>query len=442
MFLILFNISFNSILSHYVPKLLIYNQFTFSIMQRFFILILVSKLLASCNSVTNKTEQPSIQEIKSPAGTNSKLPYLVKGDDEHLYMSWVEIVDHDSVLLKYSKMTNQEWSTPETIASGTDWFVNWADYPMIAIDSNGNMLAHYLQKSAIGTYTYDVKVSRKKRKERWSESSKPHTDSTQSEHGFVSLLPWTNGKFLISWLDGRYTVSDTSAIDHDDHAQKGAMTVRSAIIDMNGQLTDEFELDHRVCDCCQTSATMTPNGPIVVYRDRSEDEVRDMSIVRLLDGEWTAPQIINHDNWEIAGCPVNGPRVTSMGDYVAVTWFTAAQDSAQVKLAFSNDGGATFGQPIIVDNTYPQGRVDVVSTDYHTVAVSWLDEDSGEAIIKTAQYNEHGRIGDEIHITATSPARQSGFPQMEYYNGKLYYAWADLNSGKIAMSEMSILTSK
>ena len=62
------------------------------------------------------------------------------------------------------------------------------------------------------------------------------------------------------------------------------MTLRAAFIDKKGNKINEWELDGRVCDCCQTTAAITNDGPVVVYRDRSDDEVRDMSIVRYVNG--------------------------------------------------------------------------------------------------------------------------------------------------------------
>jgi hypothetical protein len=43
------------------------------------------------------------------------------------------------------------------------------------------------------------------------------------------------------------------------------------------------------------------------------------------------------------------------GDLVAVAWFTAAADRAQVQVAFSTDAGRTLGQPLRVDEGSPLG---------------------------------------------------------------------------------------
>ncbi|MEQ9229220.1 MAG: hypothetical protein RIF46_00955, partial [Cyclobacteriaceae bacterium] len=50
--------------------------------------------------------------LESPAGENSSLPYLIKGDDGNLYMSWVEERDSGWIDLKYSVLKGDAWETP------------------------------------------------------------------------------------------------------------------------------------------------------------------------------------------------------------------------------------------------------------------------------------------------------------------------------------------
>ena len=151
------------------------------------------------------------------------------------------------------------------------------------------MAAHWLQKSDQGTYDYDIRmVQSSNRGATWGESIVVHNDGVAAEHGFVSMLPMDNKDIFITWLDGR----NTKGSDHEsgEHGGEGAMTLRGAIFDAQGNAKARWELDNRICDCCQTSAAMTSNGPVVVYRDRSETEIRDMSIVRYVNGKWTPPQ--------------------------------------------------------------------------------------------------------------------------------------------------------
>ncbi len=363
---------------------------------------------------------PVLQEVSGPAAANSSLPYLVVGDDEQLYLSWVE-KRSDTAILKYARWEQQGWSDGVTIATGTDWFVNWADYPTVAADAQGGMLAHFLAKSSAGTYSYDVNIGRKVGEE-WTSPLIPHSDGTPTEHGFVTMLPLASGSFQLAWLDGRNTGGGHGG--HEGH--QGAMTVRSAVLDLEGNLSQEYELDDRVCDCCQTTGAITANGPIVIYRDRSELEVRDMSIVRLVDGAWTAPQTVYADNWNIEGCPVNGPRADALGNDLAVAWFSGANGVSQVKVIFSEDGGASFGQPVLIDNNGPLGRVDIEMLNKEQAMVSWLGREGETTVIRARTVNKNGTMGPILKVAESNEARGSGFPQMAFHAGKVWFAWTDL----------------
>ena len=371
-------------------------------------LIIASLLLSSCQKNQEKaTENSALQNVESPAESNASLPYLIKGGDDLLYMSWVEKRDSGWIDLKYSVQKEDIWQTPEVIASGNDWFVNWADYPMMAVDKQGNMIAHFLAKSSSGTYSYDVNVVYKPVGGEWSEPIIPHDDGTPTEHGFVTMLPKNDGTFLLSWLDGR----NTGGGNHDSggHGGGGAMTIRTATLDMMGNLTQKAELDSRVCDCCQTGGAMTLGGPVIVYRDRSEEEMRDMSFVRLVDNKWTESKAVNSDGWKIAGCPVNGPRIAAYENTTATAWFTAAEGIAKVKVAFMDDSGESFQEPIIVDDSVSVGRVDIVMIDNQSAYVSWLDLEGETPLIKFRKVSKNGSMNDPIIVSETSASRGSGF---------------------------------
>lgn len=392
------------------------------------ILLGLTFLLACSNPTKQEIAKGLVASVDVPSARNASLPYLISGDDGNLYFSWVEKLDSGWVELKYSTMINNSWSEPELIAKGNDWFVNWADYPMIAVDQVGNMMAHYLAKSSVGTYSYNVNIVLKKAQENtWSDPITPHNDNTPTEHGFATMLPQGDGKFQVSWLDGRNTGSG----DHSDHGgEGGAMTIRTAVMDMNGMLSEEAELDARVCDCCQTTGVNTANGPVIMFRDRSEMEIRDMSIVRNVNDQWTESVSVYEDNWNIAGCPVNGPRAAAIENNLVVAWYSAANNQPEVKVAFSTDAGETFSEPIMVDRASPLGRVDIVLVAPQKALVSWLTSENSKTIIKTRFVEASGSLSEPTTIAETSESRGSGFPQIEKFGDSLYVVWTVFEDGK------------
>ncbi|MDZ7647098.1 MAG: hypothetical protein U5K54_07900 [Cytophagales bacterium] len=125
-----------------------------------------------------------------------------------------------------------------------------------------------------------------------------------------------------------------------------------------------------------------------------------MSIVRLINNEWTKPQPVHEDHWKIAGCPVNGPRISGIENNLAVAWFTAASDSALVNISFSSDGGATFDKPVQVDEGGAIGRVDVVMLDMNRAMVSWMES----SIIKARVVYKNGTMDEPIEVANSSGA--------------------------------------
>ncbi|NET36866.1 MAG: exo-alpha-sialidase [Cyanothece sp. SIO1E1] len=389
-------------------------------MQKLLLLIGAILLLWACES----PEGLYVVEIPTPVGEGGE-PNLFSSSNGDLYLSWVEYLNDSTDALNYARLQGDSWAAPKEIARGMDWFVNWADFPSLAIFPDaGSMAAHWLQKSAGGTYDYDVRVTiSKDAGDNWSPSFIPHTDGIPAEHGFVTLLPTSNDRMFATWLDGRNTKASEEAESDHGHGHGGAMTLRAAEFDIEGQLFEEVELDHRICDCCQTDAVMTSNGPIVVYRDRSAEEIRDIYIVRKIDSTWTEPQPVASDNWEIAGCPVNGPAAAAKGDLLAVAWFSGANKENHVKVALSQNAGASFTEGFIIDDGQPIGRVDIVLNKEGEALVSWIEEVEGEGEIRIATVNEQGKQGESKTLMKTGISRQSGFPILEKHEDSYVLAW-------------------
>lgn len=389
----------------------------------FSILCLSFLLFGSCKLETKKEAQEistrDFQYLKNSASGNTSLPRLFSTENK-LFLSWVE--EKDSLtILNYDVFENGSWKDSEEIISGSNWFTNWADFPAIAVSSNGNILTSFLEKSAKETYTYDIKLNLyNAATNSWKKNFILHNDATKSEHGFVSIAPYSDNTFQVVWLDGR----ETAGKSHGG----GQMTLRGAIVSEDGSIKEDRLLDERICDCCQTGIAVGPNDEIVAsYRDRSEGEIRDISTVRWQSKEgWSKPEKIGNDNWKIAGCPVNGPSIDSYKNNFVVAWFTAANDSPKVQVAFSQDIGKTFGLPIRIDNGNALGRVDVAMISNTTAIICWMENKGEETLIQVMKVKNDGSIGLPVTISKTIADRASGFPQMEVMGSTIYLAWTDV----------------
>ncbi len=353
-------------------------------------------------------------EIDSPVGALSFAPHLEEVEGE-LLLSWLETVEADANRhrLMVSRRRAGAWTRPSQIASGPDFFANWADIPKVVATGGDALLAHWLAKTAADTYAYSIYLARSEDGgDSWQPLGRLNDDETATEHGFVSWVAEGRGARAF-WLDGR------------EMGGGGDMALRTAFV---GEGVGASEaLDDRVCECCATAAAVVERGPLVVYRDRSASEIRDIGLLRRVADSWVGPTRVARDDWRIEGCPVNGPEVATLGNRVVVVWYTAAGERPGVELARSEDGGETFGPPLTVDGGRPLGRGDVVEDGRGGFLISWLEGADERAEIRLRRLSESGALGAPLVVARTSPSRASGFPKLIRVGSDCFLAWVDVD---------------
>ncbi len=383
--------------------------------------IVLGALLGACDHSNQQDLRLTIEELAVEARPGSAQPNLATGPNGELVLSWQEPAG-GSTALRFATLAGDSWSQPRTVATGANWFVNWADFPSVVPVADDFWAAHWLEKRPGGTYAYDIAVAvSQDAGTSWTSAITPHTDGTATEHGFVSLFPM-GGKVGALWLDGRNMQPDGG----HEHGGEDAMTLRSALIDHELGLSEEVLADSRVCDCCQTDVAIAGKVPVAVYRNRSEGEIRDIYIARRTRAGWTEGEPIADDGWKIAGCPVNGPAIDAIGDTVVVAWFTGAGNEPKVRFARSEDGGVSFAAPVDVSVDGPLGRVDVVALADGSAIVSYLDKAPGEsANIVLRLVRADGSKSEPITAAVTAAGRMAGFPQLARQLDHLVLAWTD-----------------
>ncbi len=393
------------------------------------VLVLLAFGLAACEpgaSVPAPLATPV--ELASPAGDGAGEPFLAPASGGGVWLTWLER-QGEAHALRVARLQGDTWSEPHSIATSSSFFVNWADFPSVFERSDGRIVAHWLARSGPGRYAYDVLTAiSADGGVNWTEPGRPHRDGTQSEHGFVSLFALADGSTGAVWLDGRQTAAAHDAAagngGGDGHGVPGGpMTLRFTTIAADGTFGEDVLVDDRVCDCCQTDAAATQDGAVLVYRDRSEGEVRDISVRRLVGGVWSEARPVHADGWVIPGCPVNGPSVAARGRDVVVAWYTAAEEAPRVNVAFSTDGGEVFGAPIRLDEGNPVGRVDALMLEDGSALVSWLERTAEGASVQVRRVRATGAMSEPTTVATSSAERASGFPRMTRDGDRVLFAW-------------------
>lgn len=320
------------------------------------------------------------------------------------------------------------------IAEGSDFFANWADLPGLVEAGDGSLIAHWLEKSGPATYDYGIRLARSTDRgatwtalgwlndDAWSASK---DEAISGEHGFVAWVPEGDGARAF-WLDARVAASHGGG-----HGEAGAMQLRTTTV-VDGEIAASELLDDRVCDCCPNAAIQTSTGPLVAFRDRTEDEIRDVHLLRRSADDWQRT-VIDTSHWQIPGCPVNGPALAAEGDLVLVAWYTAHPEP-RVYAAWSHDGGLSFGEPILL-TTDTLGRVTGAILD-GVGYVAWLSalESPTEAEmppgeVRMVRVGSDGRAGSPVPVAETAATRRAGIPRLVVDGDGLGLAWTEVVRG-------------
>lgn len=391
----------------------------------FRITVLSILLLFSCQTESDLI----VVDIPNPTRASSGEPNMTSNGGE-LILSW--IAEQDTVdILHTSRFTNNSFQSTQEISRSSDWFINWADFPGVSsFNDDQHLLSYWLQMRDSGTYDYDIHISLSDDNgDSWSSSQVLHNDGVSAEHGFVSTANVEKGIMMV-WLDGREMTKADSHEEGHSHGN-GSMTLRSAVLTPNGEIIDRKQVDNRVCECCQTDVVNSDCGPIAVYRNRSNHEIRDIYFSRYYNDAWTDPRPVHIDNWKINGCPVNGPRIASDGENVVMTWFTQSNDEPKVQFVRSRDCGKSFSDVQIVGKGENiMGRIDVQLLEDH-IFISHMETDSSEARIILSDYSVEGHLNHRQTIARNSLSRKSGFPRMAVLNDNLFICFRDVALDRI-----------
>ncbi len=355
----------------------------------------------------------TIETLKAPSVGDSASPQITVSGGKTL-LSWLERTG-EKTALKFAERLPAGWSAPIVVVTSEHLITNFADVPSVRALADGSLVAHWIEMNGPDPEAYDLKISTSRDGGKtWSAPASPHKDATKTQHGFASFFSVGNGLGLV-WLDGRQTSGG-----------KGDMTLRAATSIPVKNDKSEMLVASRVCDCCPTAAATTADGPIVAYRGRTADEIRDIYVTRLAGSAWSAPVLVHQDGWKINGCPVNGPAIAARGKDVTVAWFTMQAGQGRAYIAFSSDAGRTFGAPVRVDDAGSSGRVQVELLADGSAAVSWIELGKGPSQLRIRTVSPGGARSRPADIALGLGTQ---FPRMGAAKGELVFAWTENSRG-------------
>ena len=358
-----------------------------------------------------------VEPLALPVAMRSNEPQMTVSSHGVL-LSWVEQGDKTAAL-KFAERTASGWSEATQVASGSNWFLSYADMPTVMRMRDGTLVSNwYLSTNPIAE-GYDILLAYSKDEGKtWSRPQKPHRDKTKTQHGFVSMFEPPSGGLGLVWLDARDQENNTT------DPEGGSIGLYAASFDPSWKPIGETMINARVCECCSTAAAVTDEGVITAFRDRSEKEIRDIAVTRLENGKWSDAKTVHDDNWEVDSCPVNGPAISARGRQVAVAWFNAKDNKGRSFAAFSSDAGRTWSAPIALEDQMSRGYVDVELLDDGSAVASWVEFEGGRSQFKVRRIEPSGARSSSITI-ANGEGGVIGYPRVARSGDELVFAWTE-----------------
>jgi len=329
-------------------------------------------------------------------------------------LSWIEPSSAGLYKLSYALLQDSKWSEPRTVATNRHFFRHPAELPEVMQLSETFWMAHWVEMPQESSEAEFIYVSSSTDGVHWTQPLMAHQDRRPVEHGLVSMIESGKNEASLFWLE-------------TPKGEDGPAYLMRTVVSATGKEIKEEPLDMDVCSCCSTAVANTAKGLLAVYRDHTPADIRDISVIRLDNGRWTKPKNVHADNWKLDACPVNGPAVAAKGDRVAIAWFTGADDSPRTQIAFSNDSGSTFANPVVVSTGHSQGFTSIVLDDDGAATVSWIEQGNDTSRLLVRAVDAAGVAGPVFQV-ATGARAALGYPRLARTGNRTLIAWGSSNS--------------
>jgi hypothetical protein len=226
--------------------------------------------------------------------------------------------------------------------------------------------------------------------------------------GFPTLAATHTGDVYAAWLDER-----------DKVVPEGSSSVYfSRSTDHGVTFSRNMRIAGSACACCRPQIYVGPAGEIyLAWRQVFDGDVRDMVLAHSNDGgkTFSQPVRVAVDNWVLHACPDVGPAIGVSNGRLYVAWYSEGQEQPGIRLAISENAGASFAPPQIVsadvlDATHP--RLSVPEDVNSRSSVARRRRILGQHLPNNQIYGDFGMAGngivqksftDSVHARNTRP---------------------------------------
>lgn len=240
---------------------------------------------------------------------------------------------------------------------------------------------------------------------------------------FVALQTSPDGTVFAAWIDRRV----------DSPAPRQIYMTR---ISPTGEiLTSNYKIADDSCECCRITMAFAGGGKTVyvAYRQKPANDIRNIVIRQSTDGGATFGDsvVVSDDGWKIAGCPHTGAvMATDPRGNVHVIWYTAGRkpEEAGIYYSVSGDGGLTFAPRQLVHAASGPGvlRPYLAIGEQGDVYMAWMNYPPGKD--QTQIFFRHLAAGSTIMSPVQQLSQTEGnavWPNMAVSRENVYISWTE-----------------
>ncbi len=257
--------------------------------------------------------------------------------------------------------------------------------------------------------------------------------------GWQSIAVDAGGRVQLLWLDHREAVPASGAA-HQHGAPSTPSAAAAAERTTRAQSSQLYfgsldgpaprSLARGVCYCCKTALTVARGITYAAWRHVYPGSRRDIALTLSRDGgrTFSAPVRVSEDNWQLDGCPENGPSLAvDNGGRAHVVWPTLVQDGGRQSLrlfhAMTSDGSTfTRRQPLPVGGPayHPQTAV----APDGSLLVVWDEVVGGARQVKFARgHAQHGAAPRFDARLLSAPGAPGLYPAIAVTPAASVIAW-------------------
>jgi hypothetical protein len=152
------------------------------------------------------------------------------------------------------------------------------------------------------------------------------SETAEGDRGWHALAIGSGGTPHVMWLDHRGLAARPASV-HDHHGDGADIAQFSGLYHYSMTMSSrDREVGKGVCYCCKLAmAAGRVNELFVAWRHVYPGNIRDIAFAMSSDDgrTFSAPRRVSEDNWQLAGCPDDGPAMAVAPDgTIHIVWPT------------------------------------------------------------------------------------------------------------------------